>query len=450
MQSLRKPIVIVGLGKTGLACLRFLISKGYEPFVVDTRRTPPCLQEAKKLIASEKIQLGEFEQQFFEKAGTLVVSPGVSLKTDVIQNAIEKGVEVIGDIEIFAKYAEAEVIAITGSNGKSTVTDLLTQLLVCAGKKVEMGGNIGIPALELLQKKIPDYYVLELSSFQLETTQTLAPKVAVVLNISPDHMDRYQSMNEYRDAKLSVFRHSENCVVPTNNQWGLDKEKNIVEFGFEKTLNLNITQYKQKDWILIDNEPWLACSELQIFGQHNWLNILAVLTLLSVLEIPLDDLIKEGLKNYKGLSHRCELVAQKQGILWINDSKATNPGSTQAALNGFKNDYSHRIVLIAGGDAKGADLSCLSQPINKLLAGLITLGKDGDKIQALAEQSLPSVSVENMQEAVEAALEMLAGDDVLANGGIVLLSPACASLDMYVNFEDRGRAFCKAVEGLAA
>ncbi|MBY6187800.1 UDP-N-acetylmuramoyl-L-alanine--D-glutamate ligase [Marinobacter hydrocarbonoclasticus] len=418
---------ILGLGVTGLSVVRHLADQGETIGVWDSRAQPPG---ADTLLAEYDVTLrtGPFDGAVLSQSQRLVVSPGLDLRTPALAQAIAAGVEVVGDIELFARAADAPVIAITGSNGKSTVTTLMGHLARQCGLSVGVGGNIGTPALDLLNQGHA-LYVLELSSFQLETTRSLNAVAGAVLNVSPDHLDRYDSYDAYRDAKLALYPQCETCVVNrADDNTRAPQGARVVSFGPD--------QPAAGQFGLIGDQ--LACGDaalvsrhnLSLVGAHNEQNVLAALALGQAAGLDMARML-DALNSYRGLPHRCELVGQWGGVRYVNDSKATNLGATLAALEGLEVE---RVWLIAGGDAKGQDLSPLA-PFVSRLAGLITLGQDGPAIAAMRADSL---AVNSIEEAVtEAASRARFGE-------IVLLSPACSSLDMFASFELRGQRFAEA------
>jgi UDP-N-acetylmuramoylalanine--D-glutamate ligase len=383
--------------------------------------------------------LGELNVAKLTQADLIVISPGIDLNTPAIQKAIEAGVRVVGDIELFAQFNSCPVIAITGSNGKSTVTHLVADMCKAAGKKALMGGNIGVPVLDLLEQS-GDVVVLELSSFQLETTYSLSPLVATVLNITEDHLDRHGDLATYQQIKLSVYQQCQFMVCnrddvlsyPTNS-------KVILSYGLSQS-HSGFSWDNESACILLDGKTFLDSNSCLLVGAHNMLNIQAAAALAKVFAID-DDSIRHGARNFGGLPHRCQTVSMFNDVRWINDSKATNVGATLAAINGLVSNLKGKLILIAGGEGKGADFSVLKECLTQFVGLLITLGKDGDKIAALHSKN---VKVQSIQEAVlEAAKHTQAGD-------IVLLSPACASLDMFVSYQQRGDCFAQAVQELTA
>ncbi|NKF52362.1 UDP-N-acetylmuramoyl-L-alanine--D-glutamate ligase [Shewanella sp. WXL01] len=427
--------IVLGLGATGLSVVRYLVSQGIKPLVMDSRRNPPGAEQLATEFADVELLTGGFDCRHLVQASQVIVSPGIALDTPEVRAVLDMGIEVIGDIELFARDVAKNggcVIGITGSNGKSTVTTLVRDMLVEGGKKAVMGGNIGTPALDLLNQGA-DCYVLELSSFQLETTHSLCCTSAVCLNISEDHMDRYSDINAYRDAKLRLYPQSRYILFNRDDELTKpDEPMNQNSFGLQAP--------EEDEWGVIDGKIYHCTSEIMpldeigLIGTHNHMNVMASMALVEACGVDRDAMIAVA-KRFKGLPHRCELVAEKNGVYYINDSKATNVGATVAAIEGFDSHLGD-IYLIAGGDGKGADFTPL-QPALDQVSQLITLGKDGDKIAKLKQGT---VQVETMAQAVEhAAEEAMSGD-------IVILSPACASLDMYSNFMARGQDFSQCVE----
>ncbi|GAA4900551.1 UDP-N-acetylmuramoyl-L-alanine--D-glutamate ligase [Ferrimonas pelagia] len=425
---------ILGLGLTGLSCVRFLQAQGIAVSVWDTRAAPPGADQLARDFPQVPLLTGPLKAEVLCQAKQLVVSPGIALATPAIAAAIQAGVEVIGDIELFARHADAPVIAITGSNGKSTVTSWVGEMAKAAGWSVGVGGNIGTPALDLLGQD-HQLYVLELSSFQLETTHSLDCVAATVLNVSADHLDRYDGFEHYRDTKLTLYAQARLCVSNRADPNTLAPAgARSISFGLDPA---DGADFGVRDGQLCQGETALLRSvELAMVGEHNVANALAALALTQAAQVPLAGCL-QALRSYTGLAHRCELVAVKHGVKYVNDSKATNIGATQAAIAGLSGGAS-RLFLIAGGDAKGADLTELTPSLAQVHR-LYTLGQDGPALAALHSAAQPVVSIE--QAVALAAEEAQPGD-------LVLLSPACASIDMFRNFVERGERFATAAKGL--
>lgn len=432
-----KKIVVVGLGTTGLSCLKFLQQQNVNPVVMDTRQQVKNIEQIKADYADCEIMLGRLDQHKLNSADIILLSPGVAKETNEIQQAIASGVEVFCDVELFARLNKKPVLAITGSNGKSTVTMWVTEMLKSSGIKAKHGGNIGVPALELLQADA-DIFVLELSSFQLETISSLAPVAATILNLSDDHLDRYHgSMQRYAAAKQRINNNAQHCVFNTTDPMTHPTSESYGRWCFDDKSSQAISSV-DVDWSTFELSNLVKSTSKKLKGSHNEANA-QVSALLAKLGGASFGGIEQALKEFPGLPHRTEWIADKCGAHWINDSKATNVGSTLAAINGLFQTTRGEMIVIAGGEGKGADFSPLREPLNHKVKQLITLGKDG---AALAALKLGSIQVKDIDEAVTTAARIVSKDD------IVLLSPACASLDMFDNFEHRGNKFKEAVEVL--
>lgn len=438
--------VVVGLGKTGLSCVRFLKSRGYPVAVNDTRENPPGLAELRAEYPDVQVSLGKLDEQLLLSAREIVASPGISVKEpELVSARLNAGIPIVGDIEIFCREVSAPIVAITGSNAKSTVTTLVGLMAQNAGINVGVGGNLGLPVLDMLREQGEQaLYVLELSSFQLETTHSLKAAVAVVLNISEDHMDRYASMQEYHAAKHRIFRNCQRFVV--NRDDPLTRPliaENIPNVSF----GLNAPDLNQYGVLVENNEKWLArgrekllpVTAMKIRGDHNVANALAALALGEAVGLPMDAMLRT-LREFAGLPHRCELVTEKGGVAWYNDSKGTNVGSTLAAINGLGNAIRGKLILIAGGVGKGQDFTPLSAPLLKYAKALVLIGEDGPRIEAAVAGPLQKVRATTLRDAIEKSKALA------ADGDAVLLSPACASFDMFKNYEDRGQQFVATVK----
>jgi UDP-N-acetylmuramoylalanine--D-glutamate ligase len=439
--------LVVGLGKTGLSCARYLRAQGIFTAVTDSRANPPGLQQLREELPEVAVFVGGFEPEVFAAAARLVVSPGVPVSDPLIQDAIARGIEVIGDIELFARAAQAPTCAITGSNGKSTVTTLVGRLVAAAGQRTAVGGNLGEPALDLLDASV-ERYVLELSSFQLETTFGLCADVAVVLNVSADHMDRYPDLDTYARAKARIYRNARVAVVNRDDPIVAAMPRDpSLEIGFTlgepAGADFGLRLHEGATWICRGSEPLMPAGEVRMPGLHNLANALAALALSSVCGIPIGDAC-DVLRCFSGLPHRSELVVERDGVRWFDDSKGTNPGATVAALEGLIPLGSEgRAVLIAGGDGKGADFTPLVPAVKRTARAVVLIGRDAGLIARALDAEIPLLMAETMQEAVARAAELARPGDT------VLLSPACASFDMFDSYEHRGRVFAEAVRGLA-
>lgn len=438
--------VLVGMGMTGQSAARYLTNAG-RPFVwVDTREAPPALDSVRSQFPTANIELGELQEETLLAAAEIIVSPGVPLSNPAIENAVAEGIPVLGDIELFLREVKAPVIAITGSNAKSTVTTLLGEMAKTAGKQVLVGGNIGVPVLDLLQQPAAELYVLELSSFQLESVNKLNADVSTVLNVSEDHMDRYDSFAQYYMAKQRVYFGARKVVVNREDPLTAPPlAEGVEQFSFGLNApdrhGFGVISKAGQECLAFEFKALMPIDDIKMPGRHNVANALAALALGHAVGLPMEPML-QTLTEFSGLPHRCQWVAESGGSNYYNDSKGTNVGATLAALKGLKKANS-KIVLIAGGVGKGADFSPLKTAAEGLRA-VVVIGQDGNKIAEQFETLVPTFSARNMAEAVElAAQQAQAGDDVL-------LSPACASFDMYKGFEDRGEHFVQVVKEVVA
>lgn len=428
-------VAVLGLGITGLATVNFLLAEGYQVTVFDTRETPPGEDKLKTQVTLIK---GPLCGKSLSAFSLIISSPGIALATPAIQDAIEHGCEVIGDIELFARvlntapYQHAKCVTITGSNGKSTVTSLLGEMAKADGVNVAVGGNIGIPALELLSPAV-SLYILELSSFQLETTHSLNADIATILNLSEDHLDRYDSYQHYIDTKHRIYQQAKMALFNNDDAHTFPKNKRLASksFAFENADYYIQKQDNQACFLAKDEQCLLNVKQLKLSGKHNWLNALATLGLGEAVGLSMSQMLAT-LTSYTGLEHRCEFVAEHAGVRWINDSKATNIGATQAALQGLSDTISGKVHLILGGQGKGADFNDLSSVLAEIKGSICCFGADAIKINKANPDAL---IVTDLNAAIlDIASKVEAGD-------LVILSPACASLDMYANFMARGDHF---------
>ena len=431
-----KKVVIIGLGLTGQSCVDFFLARGVTPRVMDTRVAPPGLE---KLPPQVERWLGSLNDDWLLDADLIVASPGLALAHPALMQAAEAGVEIVGDIELFCREAQAPIVAITGSNGKSTVTTLVGEMARAAGWQVGVGGNIGLPALMLLAEPA-QLYVLELSSFQLETTSSLRAAAATILNVTEDHMDRYPlGMQQYRAAKLRIYEHAAVCVVNADDAMTMPvrgADDRCVSFGIDVG-DYHLNHQQGSTWLRVKGEKVLNTDEMNLTGQHNYTNALAALALADAVGLPRATSLK-ALTTFAGLAHRFQLVHENNGVRWINDSKATNVGSTEAALNGLQ--VKGTLWLLLGGDGKSADFSSLARFLQGDNVRVWCFGRDRQELAALRPEV--SVETETMQEAmVQIASRVKPGD-------MVLLSPACASLDQFKNFEQRGDLFAQLAQEL--
>ena len=434
--------IVLGLGETGLSCVTYLLSQGYDVTVCDTRPVPPlreCLRERHPHVP---VLTGALREEVLSGADLLAVSPGLSLKEPAIAAARRQGVAVVGDIELFARTCLAPVIAITGSNGKSTVTTLVGELLNHAGVKVTVAGNIGVPVLSVLNDPPPDVYVLELSSFQLETTASLNAQAATVLNVSPDHMDRYEDLPEYAHAKARIFTGMGRMVINRDDPWVIamaQEDREVVSFGLDRPIghDFGLIDQAGESWIAQGRHPLMPVAAVPLPGRHNIANVMAAFALASTVSRDFPAMV-EAVSSFRGLAHRTKVIGRHEGVEWIDDSKGTNVGATTAAMAGLAG----KVVLIAGGDGKGADFSPLAPVVRDKARAVVLIGRDAARIEEAVRGFCPIVHARDMDEAV-----LLARDHAMP-GDHVLLSPACASFDMYRNYAHRGEVFADAVRRL--
>jgi UDP-N-acetylmuramoylalanine--D-glutamate ligase len=435
--------LVVGLGKTGLSAVRWLAAQGESVAVTDSRAAPPELEALRSFGPAVVARLGQFDLGLLDCADRIVLSPGVSRREPIVREALARGLVVVGDVELFAGAKRAPAVAITGTNGKSTATTLLATMAQAAGRRVLAGGNLGEPALELLSKPVPELYVLELSSFQLESTVTLELLAAAVLNVTPDHLDRYATLADYAAAKARIFAHAAVAVVnlddpavrrmprPGQRRVGFsvaraDAEFSLVAAGGE----LQLARH---------GAPLLPLAALRLPGRHNAANALAALALGIEIGLELEPMLRT-LRTFTGLPHRGQLVAERRGVRYLDDSKGTNVGATLAAVAGLDGP----LVLIAGGDGKGQDFAPLAAAFRGKVRHAVLIGRDRQRLAAALAGACTTEFAPDMDAAVAAAARTARAGDA------VLLSPACASLDMFQDYAARGEAFAAAAQRLDA
>lgn len=451
-----RQALVLGLGASGLSMARWLHARGASVRVADSREVPPNAEKLRKALPQAGLQTGPFRESSFTGVDLIAISPGVPMAEPMVRAAVQRGVEVVGDIELFARIREEfpgnRVIAITGSNGKSTVTEMVGAMVRAARIRTLVAGNIGLPILDALMeieagsRRRPDVFVLELSSFQLESTSSLNPDVAAVLNLSEDHLDRYDDMRAYARAKARIFMGDGIQVVNRQDpiaQAMVEPGRKAFTFGLDEP-------WTDGNWgvRIIDGEPWLAegranlmkVSELKVAGLHNAANALAALALCRAIRIPYEPLL-DALFAFEGLPHRVQKVAQVGGVTYYDDSKGTNVGATVAALQGM----AEKVVLIAGGEGKGQDFSPLRDAVAKQARAVVLIGRDADKIaQAIDSSGVPVVRAADMADAVRSAQQLAMPGDA------VMLSPACASFDMFRDYQHRAEVFVSEVKSLEA
>lgn len=440
-----KHYIVVGLGITGLSVVRYLKAQGAAITVMDTRETLPQLAEFQAKNPDVKVHLGKLDESKLKAADVIVLSPGVALSEPAIAAAVDAGVSVIGDVELFAQASKAPVIGITGTNAKSTVTTLVGLMAEAQGLNVQVGGNLGIPVLDLLAANPhADLFVLELSSFQLETTHTLKPSVATVLNISPDHMDRYATTADYQRAKHRIYQGAQVAVCNRDDALtDTDTANRKIYFTLNKPKQgeFGLVENANGTYLAFGDELLIATKELPVIGKHYQANALASLAMGYAHGFKMEPML-DVLRRFKGLPHRCQFVTERNHVKWYNDSKGTNVGATIAAIEGLGSDIAGKIILIAGGIGKNADFSSMAPVVKKYVRHVVLIGRDAPVIAAAIDGAAPMSSVTSMQEAVRVAAKFAEPNDA------VLLSPACASFDMFKHFEHRGDVFMQEVERL--
>jgi UDP-N-acetylmuramoylalanine--D-glutamate ligase len=434
MELQGRCVLVLGLGDTGLSVAHWAEQHGARVRVADTRAAPP------RRFAGD-VRLGPFTSALLEGVDLVCISPGLSLADPLISEAVARGIPVLGDAELFAWSNRAPVLAITGTNGKSTVTALAGHLLKSAGVDAEVAGNIAPPVLEAAMKRTtpPAAWVLELSSYQLETTWSLNPRAAAMLNLTEDHLDRYAGIGEYGAAKARVFQGDGVQVVNRDDAASAAMAlpgRRVMSFGLDKPQTQDAFGLAQ-GWLVEGEAQIVEAAALPIPGSHNVSNALAACALARAFGAPREQLAS-GLKSFRGLPHRLELVVRRKGVDWYDDSKGTNVGATIAALRGL----GRKAVLILGGEGKGQDFSPLRAPALQFASRVLLIGRDALLIEA-ALAGLPTEHCASLEAAVERAVQLAKA------GEAVLLSPACASFDMFRDYKHRGEAFAAAVRALA-
>jgi UDP-N-acetylmuramoylalanine--D-glutamate ligase len=433
--------LVLGLGRTGLSSARYLDRKGLKVRVADTRADPPGLAALRERVPSAEVRTGGFEPGLLDEVAQVVISPGLSLREPIAVEAARRGLPVVGDVELFAREVRRPVAAVTGTNGKSTVTALLADLANAAHRTAVAGGNLGEPALDLLERPAPDLYVLELSSFQLETTHSLETAASVVLNVTPDHMDRYDSLADYAAAKARIFDGCGTAVInaddPVVRQMPR-KGQRVISFGLgEGDADYSLGRVPEPV-LACRGEALLPVAAMKLQGLHNVANALAALAMCEALGLPRAPVL-DALAAFGGLAHRTQWIADVGGVRYVNDSKGTNVGATLAAVAGMPGP----LVLIAGGDGKGQDFAPLGESFRGKVRHVVLIGRDAKALAATLDGVCPVAFASGMADAVRAA------QAAAVPGDTVLLSPACASLDMFRDYAHRGEEFAAAVRSLA-
>jgi UDP-N-acetylmuramoylalanine--D-glutamate ligase len=442
--------VVVGLGKTGASCLRYLSKRGIRASATDTRREPPGLAELGGLATTLDLRLGGFDLSLLDGASQVLMSPGVSLEEPIARAARDRGIEVLGDVELFARNVRAPVIGITGTNGKSTVTSLVAHMAAAAGRTVLAGGNLGVPALDLLEQPTPDLYVLELSSYQLETTSSLKLQAAVVLNVTADHLDRYPSMAAYARAKSRIFAQAATVVLNADDPLvsAMPRADGVrtVTFSIERPdADFSLLRTGGGTRLAHHGAALLDTGRMKISGLHNAANALAALALGDAVGLPMPRML-EALESFPGLPHRSQWIADAAGVRYVDDSKGTNVGATIAAVAGMPGP----LVMIAGGDGKGQDFAPLARAFAGKVRHVVLIGRDAPALAAAVKDVCTTETVAPMPDAAASMQAAVAAAARAAQAGdTVLLSPACASLDMFRDYGQRGDVFAAAVRRLS-
>jgi UDP-N-acetylmuramoylalanine--D-glutamate ligase len=434
--------LVLGLGRTGVSAARYLDAQGLAVRVADTRATPPGIDQLRGAVPAAELRTGTFTSGLLDDVAQVVISPGLSLQEPVVREALDRGLPVVGDIELFARVAGAPVAAVTGTNGKSTVTTLVAELATAGGRRALAGGNLGEPALDLLAQPVPELYVLELSSFQLETTHSLRTVTSTVLNVTPDHMDRYASLEAYAAAKARIFDGCDVAVINADDPLVRAMPRPgqaVVSFSLVSRDADYTLERSPAPMIVRRGEPLLPLSAMRLQGLHNAANAMAALAMVEALDLPLAPAL-EALCAFGGLPHRSQWVADIRGVQFVNDSKGTNVGATLAAVQGM----SGPLVVIAGGDGKNQDFSELREAFRNKVRHVVLIGRDAAALAATLAGICTTERAADMATAVRAAHAAAQAGDT------VLLSPACASLDMFRDYTHRGDEFAAAVRSLAA
>ena len=438
-------LAILGIGITGFSVAKFLEAQN-TPFVfADTRIEPPLLQEAKLAYPKAPFVLAKFDELFFNAIGIIVVSPGIPLDTPMLSKAKARGIRLIGDVTMFFEHAQAPIVAITGTNGKSTVTSLIGEMARRSGRNVRVGGNIGTPMLDLLDKKA-ELYVIELSSFQLELAENCTSAVSVILNLTPDHLDRYENFDQYSIAKQRIFIGAGRAVVNRQDKKtypSLKRHIAVTSFGVDvpEADDFGLCDQLGELWLVGSGRRLIRAQDLALAGSHNIQNALAGLALGSSVGLPEESMI-ETLRNFRGLPHRCERVECIDRVLYIDDSKATNVGAVCAAISSFSVKCARNIILIAGGQSKQDDFNALRDAVSSSVKCCFLLGETSSELSQILSDLVPVRCLDTIRECVASAYA------VAKPGDVVLLSPACASFDMFSGFVDRGNQFQRAVRDI--
>jgi UDP-N-acetylmuramoylalanine--D-glutamate ligase len=431
---LKRSNLIVGLGETGLSIAKFFIKQSIAFSVIDSRENPPNIGVLNVLAPSVKCFLGGFDESVILSAATLYLSPGIDSRLAVFQKALNKGIKISSDIELFANHVSKPILAVTGSNGKSTVTTLLAQCINECGLAALAIGNIGAPVLDHVGNEV-DYYVIELSSFQLALLDQVSCHAAVVLNLSPDHLDRHDGFADYCQSKMKLYENALNRVINVDDE-NVMKLQNLVPNTVTVSTKSSDAKYycDAQNNLIVDGEVLLQASDLMLIGRHNYFNVLVVLAFCDLLSLPRDRVLI-AVKDFRGLDFRCECIAKHNGIAWINDSKATNVAAAISAIESVVEMQPKQLVLIMGGQAKGQDFSSFAQLKSDIITDVLLIGEATEQLHEAFAQVVTVGRCNDLAEAVTLA------QAAIKDSGVILFSPACASFDMFDNYLHRGMVF---------
>lgn len=439
----RPDTLVYGLGSTGLSVARHLSGRGIDALYVDSRANPPGLDALRRLVPDAQVAVGSLSGDLLRDVSQIVVSPGIADNDELLVEARATHIDIVSDVELFAQTVAADCVAITGSNGKSTVTTLVAMMCEAAGLRVLAGANLGTPALDLLASEVPDVYVLELSSFQLQRTRSLEPKVAALLNVTADHLDWHASEAEYVEAKRRIFDNAAAAVVNRDDPVVMERLPTslpVITFGLGAPgrEEFGVIERSGERYLARGDAELINVRELALVGQHNQANALAALAIAEMLGLDVRNVI-DVLREFRGLPHRMQLVAQIDGVDYINDSKATNVAAAIASVRSLPG----RVVLLAGGQGKGGDFSLLARETADRLSAVIVFGEDAADLEKAFERKTAVSRVDGLGDAVRRAAELA------EIGSTVLLAPACASFDQFPNYTKRGDAFVALVQELS-
>lgn len=432
--------LIIGLGMTGFSCAHYLTRKNIPFRVADTREQPPELEKFKISYPNALIHLGSYPDTWLDFTSVIIVSPGLAREDIFYKNATDKNIPIFGDIEIFAHEAKQPICGITGSNGKSTVTSLVYEMAKAAGLTAGCGGNIGTPALDLLEIADPDLFILELSSFQLEITDRLNLQAAVYLNLNHNHLDRYPNMKAYGEAKQRIYQNAQ-FMIWNRDDKATDPDiqseaENRISFGLSRPDEgeFGLIESPEGTFLAFGQKKLLRVNEMHLKGRHNWLNALAALAAGFAMGLPISAMIS-ALQTFPGLEHRCQFLGNFEGVDWFNDSKSTNVSATLAAIEGLGPNIREKLIIIMGGQDKNDDFTRLIPALKSYVRSVILFGRDAAAIGEVLNSHINIEYAQDLANAIELA------NHHACEGDAVLLSPACASYDMFKNFEHRGKVF---------